>query len=82
MDSKYVGYRARLSVDIPQELQQKLREVIPWGTLGRIVNIMLWDLVEAIEKNPNVLGALLSRYMKGTDVIKLGVRKDETSRTK
>ena len=50
----------------------ELRRLIPWGSLGRIVNLMLWDLVKAIRKDPNVLGAILARYITATDIMHIG----------
>ena len=57
-------YRPRLSVDIPEELQQRIRRSIPWGVLSKLMLVILEDVVSAIEKDPNVIGAFLSRYIR------------------
>ena len=61
-------YRPRLSVDIPEELQARMRKAIPWGVLSKIILVILEDVVTAIEKDPNVIGAFISRYIRYFDM--------------
>ena len=68
--SKYSEYRARLSVDIPDELHERLRRVVPWGMIGKLMNTILWDVVKMLEKDPNMLGILLNRYITYPEILK------------
>ena len=62
--------RTRLSVDIPEDLYRRLLKVLPWGTQTKIVQLLLYDLVELLEKEPKALALLLTKYTKPREVIK------------
>lgn len=37
---------AKLGIDIPPELEEKLRHLLPWGTKAGVVEELLWQLAE------------------------------------
>lgn len=57
--------RARLSVEIPLDLQERLRTNIPWGLQGPIINKLLISLMDILEKNPLHKGIILAAFISG-----------------
>ena len=58
-------YRPRISVDLSVEQAQRLREVIPWGSMSKTFNIIVDDLIEIMEiGGTDALAALQARRLK------------------
>lgn len=51
----------RKSITVTQELLDEFREVVPYGLHNRILRCLMWDLIEAIKKDPKVLVYLVQR---------------------
>jgi len=45
-------YRARLSVEIDQDLKDRLTNLVRWGQLRHVVEALIFDLVELLEGLP------------------------------
>jgi|GEM_PF-5604066 hypothetical protein len=61
----------RLSIIITDAEQCRMRNVIPWGFISRIMRILLLQTLDLVEKHGDiVLGALLSGKLTAFDLIK------------
>jgi hypothetical protein len=68
-------YVPRISVDVTAEMQAKLQKYIPHGYQKKVLNAILTELIEIIEKAgvenaPVLLGAIVSGRCKVIDLIK------------
>jgi hypothetical protein len=68
-------YVPRISVDVSPELQRKVQLYIPHGYQKKLLNVILTELVDLIEKlgvenAPVILGAIVSGRLKIIDLIK------------
>lgn len=71
-------YRPRLTIDIPEELLNELRSLIPWGIRSKIFEVIIQDFVTMLkENNPGyVVGALLARDIDLKDIVNLDLPKE------
>ena len=71
--------RPRLSVDMPKELHTKMRNLIPHGLRGKVLNMMLSDLIDLIEKFGSgvVLGSFIERDITMNEISNLKLGEDE-----
>ena len=73
----------RLSIIISAEDQCRMRNVIPWGLISRIMRILLLQTIDLVEKHGDVvLGALLSGELTALDLIKKEVDNNGSDRLK
>jgi len=64
-------YAPRLSVEVSAETYQRLTNRIPWGLKGKIMVILLEDLLDLVEKHGDiVLAALINRSLSARQVVK------------
>lgn len=64
---------ARMSIEITDSEQDKLRRYIPWGVQSRIMRILAMQMVTLVERHGDiVLGALLSGKLTALDLLKQG----------
>jgi hypothetical protein len=65
--------KRRLSIEITDEDQIRLRQLIPWGLMSRIMRILMLQTLDLVEVHGDiVLGALLSGKLTALDLIKKG----------
>jgi hypothetical protein len=65
--------KRRLSIEITDEDQTRLRQLIPWGLMSRIMRILMLQTLDLVEVHGDiVLGALLSGKLTALDLIKKG----------
>jgi hypothetical protein len=66
-------FRPRLSVDMPEELHLKMRNLIPHGLRGKVFILMVSDLIDLIERFGAgvVLGSFIEREVTMKDICKL-----------
>lgn len=63
----------RLSIEITDSLARRLDDAIPWGLRGKIMRIMLEDLLNLIEQEGSiVLTALVERVITAEHILKKG----------
>ena len=61
----------RLSVEITEQEQIRMRNLIPWGLVSRIMRILLIQTLDLIEQHGDVvLGALISGRLNSLDLLK------------
>ena len=71
-------FRPRLSVEVTEEQQRKLRECVPWGLQRTLFSTIIDDIIEMVEKHgPMVLAAIIDRKIKADQYLKIG--KEATS---
>jgi hypothetical protein len=64
-------YHPRLTLEIPQDLKFKMDRLIPYGLRKKIFTMLLQDVLEAIDKNPEkVMGAIMARDLRAKDFTK------------
>jgi len=64
-------YAPRLSVEVSEETYRRLTNHIPWGLKGKIMVILLEDLLDLVEKHGDiVLAALINRSLSARQVVK------------
>ena len=75
--------KRRLSIDITEEDQTRMRHLIPWGLMNRIMRILLLQTLDAVEHHGDiVLGALLSGQLSALDLLKKGGPSSELTEPK
>jgi hypothetical protein len=63
--------KRRLSIEISYEDQCRMRNLVPWGLMGRIVRILFIQVLDLLEEHGDiVLGALLSGQLTALDLLK------------
>ena len=68
----------RLSIEISDVEQIRMHNLIPWGTMSRIMRILLVQTLDLVEKHGDVvLGALLTGHLTSLDIL----RKEEQDGT-
>ena len=61
----------RIVVPITREEQTRMRNLIPWGNIGRVVRILLFQVLDLVEQHGEVaLGAILSGDATVLDIMK------------
>jgi len=67
--NKYALSRRRLSVDIPEDLYQRLSRLVPHGLRVVIFEILINDLCDSIETNGNtIFGAVCAKKIGLSDI--------------
>lgn len=66
------GWKPRLSIEITETQALKLRNYIPYSMRGKVMRIIIEDLIELMEaKGPDmVVAALVSRMINVENIIK------------
>ena len=60
-----IDYRPRLSIEITEEQNRKLKQLIPWGVKNQLFQVIVDDVIELIEKNGEiVIAAMLARKLR------------------
>ncbi len=75
------SYRPRLSVEIPEELKNRLDKLIRWGQLKHVIEPIIRDLVESLElldpaEREMALAAIIGKRLKPKDFIE-SLREEE-----
>ena len=61
----------RLSVMITEEDQIRMRNVIPWGLVSRVMRLLLMQTLDLIEQHGDiVIGALVSGKLTALDLLR------------
>jgi hypothetical protein len=61
----------RLSVMITEEDQIRMRNVIPWGLISRVMRLLLMQTLDLIEEHGDVvIGALVSGKLTALDLLR------------
>jgi hypothetical protein len=65
--------KRRLSIEISPEEQERFRRLIPWSLMGRIMRLLLKQVLDLVEHHGDiVLGALLTGQLTALDLLKKG----------
>jgi len=67
-------YRPRLSVEIDEDLKNRLSNLIRWGQLRHVMEAIILDLVESLEKlNPSdreiAIATIIAKKLRPRDFI-------------
>ena len=70
-------YTPRLSIDVSEELRNKIQTHIPWGTMRPLMTILLESVIAFIEKTgvehrSLIIGAIVSGKISILDILKKG----------
>lgn len=69
--------RPRLTIEISEELYERARRLIPWGTQALIMRNLLSRALDVIEEHGELgLGAMISGQITIFDLLKKGGRSD------
>jgi len=64
-------YTPRLSVEVSPETYTRLTNRIPWGLKGKIMVILLEDLLDLIEEHGDIiLAGLINRSLSAQHIVK------------
>ncbi|OQB08795.1 MAG: hypothetical protein BWY21_01091 [Parcubacteria group bacterium ADurb.Bin216] len=73
----------RLSIEISEEEQIRMRNLIPWGVVSRIMRLLLIQTMDLVERHGDVvLGALVSGKLTSLDLLRKEDSKDGHKRSK
>ena len=73
----------RLSIEISEEEQIRMRNLIPWGVVSRIMRLLLIQTMDLVERHGDiVLGALVSGKLTSLDLLRKEDGKDGHKRSK
>lgn len=62
------------------EMQQRLQRLLPWGIRGKLVLVILEDVLDLIEEHgEHAIALLLAKRIRARDFIEKGAR-DESER--
>lgn len=65
--------KKRLSIEISAEEQARFQRLIPWSLMGRIMRILIKQVLDLVEEHGDiVLGALLTGQITTLDLLKKG----------
>jgi hypothetical protein len=65
--------KKRLSIEITHEDQIRMQNLIPWGITGRIMRLLLLQLLDMVEEHGEiVLGALITGKLSVLDILQKG----------
>lgn len=68
---KYIRkYPKRLTVEVDEDLSARFNKVIPHGVRGMVIQVIMADICELVEKEPRALGLIISKQLKTTEKIK------------
>jgi hypothetical protein len=71
----------RLTVDLSDEQGLRMDRLMMWGVRGKVISILLDEVMDVIEKHGNVvIGAFLSGNVKILDAIKAAQEKKDEPR--
>jgi len=66
-------FRPRLSIEVTEDQQRRLRECIPWGLQRTLFSTIIDDIIDMVEKHgPMVLAAIIDRKIKADQYLKIG----------
>ena len=69
-------YQPRITVIVPEELNRRITNKIPWGIKSSLLCILLEDLMDLVDEHGEiVLAAILQRKIKARDIMK-GLKED------
>jgi hypothetical protein len=69
--------KRRLSIEISLEEQERFQRLIPWSLMGRIMRLLLKQVLDLVEDHGDiVLGCLLTGNITVLDLLKKGGNKD------
>ena len=74
-------YRPRITVDVDEAFYNRYKKVIPWGVGGKLINLVLEELITSIETHGQpLLASLLAKTIKLDSTSKsLTEAKEETN---
>ncbi len=77
--SKDSEYRPRLTLDIPEDVLNELRTLIPWGIRSQLFTVIIKDFNEILKKHGSgyVIGALLQRDIDLKTILQVDLAKEE-----
>lgn len=55
---------AKLGLIIPEDLETKLRPLLPWGTKSAVIEELLWELVDRAREEPRLVTRLHIRNIE------------------
>ena len=62
-----INYRPRLSIEITEEQNRKLKQLIPWGVKNQLFQLIVDDVIEMIEEHGEIIvAAMLARKLKAS----------------
>jgi hypothetical protein len=71
LNKGYEMDKRRLSIEISVEDQIRMRNLVPWGLMGRIVRMLFIQVLDLLDEHGDiVLGALLSGKLTALDLLK------------
>lgn len=56
--------RRRITIEVPEELKEKLEAQIPWGLFAPVMRIILYDLVSMLEDSKDLHRILINRIIQ------------------
>jgi hypothetical protein len=80
---KNMGDKKHLSIQITAEEQTRMRNLIPWGIISKVIRVLLLQTLDLVEQHGDiVLGALITGKLTALDLLKAGGGKVEPRRSK
>lgn len=69
--------RHRLTVDIGEDLHKRVQDLVPWGLRGQLFTVLLEDVLNLIEKEGDIVTALIiNRKLQTKSLLKGGLKED------
>jgi len=74
-----MDYRPRLSIEIPQEKHDRLRQLLPHGTMKIVFNLIVEDLIDVLEKHGagKVVGAFIERDITIKNLLRMRLEESD-----
>lgn len=71
-------YRPRITLDIPEEKLNELRNLIPWGIRSQIFEVIIDDFIAILKKHGSgvVIGALLQRDIDLKQILSIDLKEE------
>ena len=74
-------YRPRLSIEITEHQNQKLRELVPWGTKNQLFSTIIDQLIPLLERHGStVIALILDNKLKADRLLNIEELKDGNSK--
>ena len=65
--------KRRLSIEISLEDQVRMKNLVPWGVMGRVMRLLLGQVLDMVEVHGDVvLGAFLTGNLNVFDALRKG----------
>ena len=55
---------SKLGFELPDELENCLKQYIPWGIKGAVITELIWQFVESAAKDPVIVDDIIQAVIK------------------